>query len=184
MASKPSTSDSSGPDWSRNIRDAPDFVALSSKEQSRKVVAKKKDVAMRRMSKSRMSSTVKISEGELKRLREIEKARMVNILMVKTGYCEKEILDQYDSFAKMCPDGSLSKKKFIEVSKDLYGNEASNLSEAIFNIFDEDKSGKIDFMEYMMAINSSKMNTPEMKLNWIFDVFDKVREINLPIATF
>ena len=45
MASKPGTSDPNAPDWSRNIRDAPDFVALSTKEQSRKVVAKKKDVA-------------------------------------------------------------------------------------------------------------------------------------------
>ena len=41
---------------------------------------------------------------------------------------------------------------FIEVSKDLYGNQAKNLSESIFNIFDEDQSGHIDFLEYMMVI--------------------------------
>ena len=94
---------------------------------------------------------------------------------------------------KMCPDGSLSQKKFIEVSRELYGNQAKNLSESIFNIFDEDQSGHIDFVEYMMvklesrsvrqlvmilflqAINSSNMHTPESKLNWIFNVFDKVR---------
>ena len=74
----------------------------------------------------------------------------------------------------MCPEGSLSKKKFVEVSKDLYGDQAKNLSESIFNIFDEDQSGHIDFVEYMMAINSSNMHTPESKLNWIFNVFDKV----------
>ena len=74
----------------------------------------------------------------------------------------------------MCPEGSLSKKKFIEVSKYLYGDQAKNLSENIFNIFDEDQSGHIDFVEYMMAINSSNMHTPESKLNWIFNVFDKV----------
>ena len=45
-----------------------------------------------------------------------------------------------------------SKKLFIEVSKDLYGNQAKNLSESIFNIFDEDQSGHIDFLEYMMVI--------------------------------
>ena len=71
----------------------------------------------------------------------------------------------------MCPEGSLSKKKFIEVSKDLYGDQAKNLSESIFDIFDEDQSGHIDFVEYMMAINSSNMHTPESKLNWIFNVF-------------
>ena len=40
---------------------------------------------------------------------------------------------------------------FVEVSKDLYGNQAKNLSESIFNIFDEDQSGHIDFVEYMMV---------------------------------
>lgn len=39
------------------------------------------------------------------------------------GYCEKEILEQHDSFVKMCPEGALSRKKFLEVSKDLYGNQ-------------------------------------------------------------
>ena len=52
---------------------------------------------------------------------------------------------------KMCPEGSLSRKMFVEVSKDLYGNQAKNLSESIFNIFDEDQSGNIDFVEYMMV---------------------------------
>ena len=52
---------------------------------------------------------------------------------------------------KMCPEGSLSRKMFVEVSKDLYGNQAKNLSESIFNIFDEDQSGHIDFVEYMMV---------------------------------
>ena len=172
MTAKPSTADGS-PDWSQNIRDNPDFVPLSSKEQSRKVVARRTSV--RRMSRGRRSSScVQISESELNKLREVEKARMVNILMVKTGYCEREILAQYDSFQKMCPEGSLSKKMFIQVSRKLYGDNAKNLSEAIFDIFDEDGSGRIDFVEYMMAINSSNMNTPEMKLNWIFNVFDKV----------
>ena len=39
------------------------------------------------------------------------------------GYCEKEILEQHDSFVKMCPEGALSRKKFLEVSKHLYGNQ-------------------------------------------------------------
>ena len=55
----------------------------------------------------------------------------------------------------------------------MYGYQARNLSEAIFNIFDEDNSSKIDFVEYMLAINASKMNSSEAKLKWIFNVFDK-----------
>ena len=31
----------------------------------------------------------------------------------------------------------------------------------------------MDFTEYMMAINATSLNSPEDKLNWMFDVFDK-----------
>ena len=86
------------------------------------------------------------------------KSTFLHLLSISTclilkllGYCEKEISEQFSSFMKMCPDGSLSQKKFIEVSRELYGNQAKNLSESIFNIFDEDQSGHIDFVEYMMV---------------------------------
>ena len=31
----------------------------------------------------------------------------------------------------------------------------------------------MDFTEYMLAINATSLNSPEDKLNWMFDVFDK-----------
>ena len=39
----------------------------------------------------------------------------------------------------------------MEFSRKLYGHQANQLSEAIFNMFDEDKSGRMDFLEYMMV---------------------------------
>ena len=42
-----------------------------------------------------------------------------------------------------------------------------------FRVFDDDNSGTMDFTEYMMAINATSLNSPEDKLNWMFDVFDK-----------
>ncbi len=42
-------------------------------------------------------------------------------------------------------------------------------------VFDEDGSGRMDFCEYMMAVQSSKLETPEDKLKWIFRIYDKVR---------
>ena len=52
---------------------------------------------------------------------------------------------------KICPDGSLTKKIFMDFSRKLYGHHAKQLSVAIFNIFDQDLSGKIDFVEYIMV---------------------------------
>jgi Ca2+-binding EF-hand superfamily protein len=46
----------------------------------------------------------------------------------------------------------------------------------VTQVFDEDRSGKLDFVEYMMAVQSTKLRTPEDKLNWIFKIYDKVRD--------
>ena len=40
-------------------------------------------------------------------------------------------------------------------------------------MFDNDKSGKLDFVEYMMAVQSTQLRSPEEKLNWIFKMYDK-----------
>ena len=44
-------------------------------------------------------------------------------------------------------------------------------------MFDNDKSGKLDFVEYMMAVQSTQLRSPEEKLNWIFKMYDKVGQI-------
>ena len=43
-------------------------------------------------------------------------------------------------------------------------------------VFDDDKSGKLDFVEYMMAVQSTQLRSPEEKLDWIFKMYDKVGE--------
>ena len=45
----------------------------------------------------------------------------------------------------------------------------------LFKVFDENKSGDLDFVEYMMAVNSTQLETAEDKLLWIFKMYDKVR---------
>ena len=160
------------PNFDTSIRDNPAYVALSIREKKRDKVERKKAAVQRRLSKVQ-SMQKAMNEKQLEKFKEEEKTRMINILMVKTGHNEQEITEQYESFMKMCPEGVLTKRKFIDVSREVYGYKARNLSEAIFDIFDEDHSCKIDFVEYMLAINASKVNSPETKLEWIFNVFDK-----------
>ena len=117
---------------------------MSKKEQNRLRLVRKKATVSRKVSKC--------DKKEETRANEVEKERMVNILMVKTGYGEKNIRHQYESFMKMCPEGSLTKKTFIDFSRQLYGHQAKQLSVAIFDIFDQDLSGKIDFLEYMLVV--------------------------------
>ena len=53
----------------------------------------------------------------------------------------------------------MTKKIFIDISRKLYGHHAKIISEAIFNIFDQDQSGRIDFVEYMMVGNISDITS-------------------------
>ena len=47
------------------------------------------------------------------------------------------------------------------------------MKQPILRVFDYDNSGTMDFEEYMLAINATNLNSPEDKLIWMFDVFDK-----------
>ena len=42
----------------------------------------------------------------------------------------------------------------------------------IFNVFDKDSSGTMDFEEYFQAKQALKLHTVEEKLGWVFSVFD------------
>ena len=46
------------------------------------------------------------------------------------------------------------------------------LNEALFRVFDEDRSGTLNFFEWYQATNVKNMSTVEEKLNWIFLAFD------------
>ena len=73
----------------------------------------------------------------------------------------------------MCPDGAMTKEKFADLSVEAFGDESDILADSMFKAFDIDSNGTMDFTEYMLAINSTGLNSPEDKLKWMFDVFDK-----------
>ena len=45
-------------------------------------------------------------------------------------------------------------------------------AEALFRVFDVDKSGALNFYEFMLVKNASNLHTDEDKLDWIFTTFD------------
>ncbi|TRY61630.1 hypothetical protein TCAL_01815, partial [Tigriopus californicus] len=94
-------------------------------------------------------------------------------LSVKSTMPEKEIRERYKQFVVDVPGQRLTKERFIELSGEALGEEAQSIADAIFKVFDENKSGDLDFVEYMMAVNSTQLETPEDKLQWIFKMYDK-----------
>ena len=94
-------------------------------------------------------------------------------IQAKTGFSEVEIKSLHVNFLEICPDGFMSKKKFLELSKRAVGAQVNLLSDSLFRVFDADESGTIDFEEYLLVLRAADLHSLEDKLRWIFDVFDK-----------
>ena len=77
------------------------------------------------------------------------------------------------SLQRDCPSGQLTRSKFLEVYSGFFpeGN-ADKFCEHVFRTFDQDNSGKIDFKEFLLAINITSAGKPEEKLQWAFQMYD------------
>ena len=47
------------------------------------------------------------------------------------------------------------------------------MAESLFRVFDSDKSGNLDFYEFVQANSVKNLDKPEDKLGWMFDAFDE-----------
>ena len=100
-------------------------------------------------------------------------SKMVLTIQIKTGMSAETVKEQHCQFLKICPDGAMTKENFVDLSKEGLGDQADDVADSMFKVFDIDDSGTMDFTKYMLAINSTGLNSTEDKLKWIFDVFDK-----------
>ena len=66
-------------------------------------------------------------------------------------------MKQYEAFIEKYPAGEMTKKEFVDYCQEKDDTAEETLSEALFNIFDKDSSGSIDFSEYLMASRATKV---------------------------
>ncbi|KAM3836248.1 guanylyl cyclase-activating protein 3 [Vipera latastei] len=79
----------------------------------------------------------------------------------------------YAKFMRECPSGQLT----IYECKKILGLEnstpqANNYVEKVFNIFDTNKDGFIDYLELLAAINLVIRGKIDQKLKWYFKLYD------------
>ena len=92
---------------------------------------------------------------------------IAGLLLRKLDISHVEILVAYDKFFKKYQNGEISKDDFLKE------NQENMMAETLFNVFDEDNSGTLNFYEFMMVKYTSNLQSPEEKLNWIFTAFDQ-----------
>jgi len=97
----------------------------------------------------------------------------INFLMKNTNRSKKEIKEWYKGFLEDCPDGELSKDHLVEIYSQIFpGGNSSRFCEHVFGTFDTDRSGTIDFREFMLALHVTSCGTPEEKIRWAFRMYD------------
>uniref|UniRef100_A0A8C4VXG4 Guanylate cyclase activator 1C n=1 Tax=Gopherus evgoodei TaxID=1825980 RepID=A0A8C4VXG4_9SAUR len=84
-----------------------------------------------------------------------------------------EIHRWYTKFMRECPSGQLSLYEF-KTLLDLHGlnPQADTYVDQVFNTFDLNKDGFIDFLEFIAAINLVTRGKIDQKLKWYFKLYD------------
>lgn len=95
----------------------------------------------------------------------------------------EEIQDIYLDFQRETrgKNEALKRTDFIRVYKKAFGKKVGSLADSIFDAFDEDGNGAVDFEEFLIGLSITEMSATtdrksKMKrIRWAFNVYDKDR---------
>lgn len=99
----------------------------------------------------------------------------INFIIANTDLERAKVLEWYNEFLETCPSGKINKSQFIQFYKKLIPNDAyeeDRFCEYVFDVYDTDKNGYVDFAEFLIAFMIRSKGSLRDKLEWLFDVYD------------
>ena len=129
-----------------------------------------------KLSQQELTELQKATHFDKKELQQWYKGKLRPLLpYVQTSYLktDESLYLILIGFLKDCPSGMLTKEEFQKIYKQFFPfGDPSSFADYVFNVFDADKSGSIDFKEFICALSVTSRGKMEDKLDWAFQLYD------------
>jgi len=98
----------------------------------------------------------------------------LDFIVANTSNSDKDMLrKQFANFCEQCPDGHIDRKNFRLLMRSCHpGRNLERLEKRIFNMYDENRDGRISFAEFMVVMYVMSNGTPEENFRQIFRILD------------
>ncbi|CAD5118692.1 unnamed protein product [Dimorphilus gyrociliatus] len=114
-----------------------------------------------------------MGNGESKTKNKTETSCILDKLRTETKFSQSELQTWYDRFHQDFPTGYIEREDFRYMYSTISGQQNSDdLADIIFQAYDSDNNGTIDFREFMTTLSVTCRGSKEERLNWVFDMYD------------
>lgn len=99
----------------------------------------------------------------------------LNQLSEDTGLSKLSIQDWYKRFLHECPNGSLSKERYLQLYRSYYprAKNSDNYAQMFFTTFDEDRDQALNFREFLRIVSITQGTDEKLKLEIAYKAYNK-----------
>ncbi|KAK3095230.1 hypothetical protein FSP39_011905 [Pinctada imbricata] len=101
------------------------------------------------------------------------KPQGLDALCRNTKFSKKELQIMYRGFKQECPSGIVNEETFKEIYAQFFPQgDSSAYAHYVFNTFDHDRNGCINFEEFVMGLSVLSRGSFQERLQWAFSLYD------------